>query len=719
MIAQQLAGKAIRDAYFLSVFDAEVLPKVMTVASVLSVVSVFAVTRLYRSFAPARLVPLFFAISGGLFVLEWALSARSPRLSAALMYLHTTGFGAVAISGFWGVVSERFDPYTAKRVITRVAGGATLGGVVGGVAAWQGAQLISIPAMLIALAAVNGFCAVTLLSIGSGSESTAREEERNAPPWEVFEETPYLVHLALLVGVLALGTAGIDYVFKATAAATAKDKTALVSFFSLFYLAVGVLTFVLQSLVGNRIVRQAGLKTAVSSLPGAMVILGGIGLLYPTAAILAFLRGGAAVAESSLYRSGYELLYSPLSPLQKRSAKTLIDVGADKIGAALGGAVAVFLVGLIPEVATTVLLIVGVGCAMIGLWLTQRLATGYVGALEDSLASGRDTEDLSVEAHAPAASLRAAARLPETSVSVLDPVVVRARPTATVQPAEPDWPAKDPTGDLRALSALLRRDPQGIEWALARGNPVPALWVPAMVLLLDEPPVADRVMTRLTQVAPAHVGMLSDMLLSRRAPLEVRRRITHVLGQVVTARSAQGLVMALGAEPFEVRYRAAVALSAVIRRNPAVNVDRNAVFGACSAEIERAHNNFFGSGTRTGGELSAAGTEAGRGVAFCIRLLSVVLPHEPLFNALDALGEEDAGRRGTGLEYLENVLPARLQARLLPFFSNRAIAQYARREDELILSEIAEDDVDISEAVERLLNTARERTGGRHATSTL
>ena len=42
-------------------------------------------------------------------------------------------FGAVLISGFWSVVNERFDPHTAKQVVGRIAAGATVGGLLGGV----------------------------------------------------------------------------------------------------------------------------------------------------------------------------------------------------------------------------------------------------------------------------------------------------------------------------------------------------------------------------------------------------------------------------------------------------------------------------------------------------------------------------------------------------------------------------------------------------------
>ena len=718
MIAQQVAGKAIRDAFFLGVFAAEVLPKIMTVASILSVVSVFAVTYLYRRRPPAVLVPAFFFASGGWFALEWLVSQNAPGAAAVSVYIHTTSFGAVAISGFWSVLNERFDPYTAKRVIGRVAGGATLGGLVGGFAAWQGAASVSISTMLLVLCGANLFCGAVLSVVGRGSPSTVKASEKAEAPWQVLEETPYLAHLAVVVGLLALGTAGIDYAFKAAAAAAYPEKSELVSFFALFYLAVGIVTFVVQTAVGGRIIRYAGLGGAIATLPGIIIVAGGLAVLYPELLLLALLRGGAATTESSLYRSGYELLYTPLAPSKKRSAKTFIDVGADKLGGAVGGAVAVFVVGLAPSIASVILLLFSLVCAAAALGLTRQLARGYVGALEESLASGRvdarmlETDDAAT--HAIVLKTLAHIERPE----------IRRMPTSSTMPIpkarsgplvpKPPIPTVDPTGDLRALDAFVHKDPGGLDWVLRhRADAIPAQWVPGLLRLLGDPEFADVVLPKLATVAPPHVGLLSDTLLNRGTPLEVRRRTIDVLSRIATERSAQGLVAALRTEPFEIRYRAAVALSDVTAKNANISLSENVIYAAGTREVDGARTNFFGSGTAGDGQLSLAGIEAGRSVAFCVRLLSLILAHEPMYHALDALGEEDAGRRGTGLEYFENVLPPDVQVKLLPFFSNRSIAKYARRSDQDILAEIATEEHDIGRAMDRLLQRARQQYGER------
>ena len=48
-------------------------------------------------------------------------------------------------------------------------------------------------------------------------------------------------------------------------------------------------------------------------------------------------RGGESVFRGSLFRTGYEVFYTPVPPDEKRAAKSLIDVGFDRLGDALGG----------------------------------------------------------------------------------------------------------------------------------------------------------------------------------------------------------------------------------------------------------------------------------------------------------------------------------------------------------------------------------------------
>ena len=131
MILLQVAGKATRDALFLSNHSATELPKAMAGAAVISVIAALVVGKLLQRFGPGRSIPAIYVLNALGFGLDLFMVQRSPALAAWIVYLHLAAIGPILVSGFWSVINERFDPYTARRVVGRIAASAALGGVLG------------------------------------------------------------------------------------------------------------------------------------------------------------------------------------------------------------------------------------------------------------------------------------------------------------------------------------------------------------------------------------------------------------------------------------------------------------------------------------------------------------------------------------------------------------------------------------------------------------
>ncbi|MEM6367749.1 MAG: hypothetical protein AAF851_05530 [Myxococcota bacterium] len=668
MIAQQLAGKAIRDAFFLTHFDAEVLPRAMAVAGLLSVGMVFLSSALYRRFEPQKVVPAVFAISAGVFALVWSLSELAPKSAAAVLFLHTSSVGAVAISGFWSVVNETFDPHTLKQSVGRIASGASAGGVLGGLLTWQGSSLLSLEAMMLVLVAVNLACAVGVAALGRGGESSRTRPASSAPvsALEVFEKTPYLRDVLAVVILLAVAAAAYDYAFKASAAEALEGSEALVSFFAVFYSAVGVCTFLVQAGLAGPFLKRVGLTGAVSSLPFVIVGFGALTLLEGTLWAYVLLRGVAAVAESSLYRSGYELLFTPLTPEKKRPTKSLIDVGGDKLGVSLGSVLALFVVGLAPQASKPLLLLLAIGCGLGAAFFARRLYRGYISALTDALQRGAvqpDTVQLADPGTAgavertlalqrgselrPLAQSVGARGLAEHGLaSTTEDVAVWALP-----PEVAAW-AQDSAYDLPAFAALESADPDARRRALARHRPLPAHLVPPTLGLLAHPNQAALARKALAPVAAAHVGQLGDALLDLGRPLEIRAALVELLASVQDRRAAEVLLHALASRPQSIRLRAAFSLSKLARYLPELAAEARLI-ERIRVELAR-YPPALSSPWRRRVVL-----------AFTIQLLSISVPRATLGLAARAVSGGQGRSSGTGREYLDNVVPSELLEPLL------------------------------------------------------
>ena len=203
LIAQQVAGRALRDALFLSAYSVTSLPGMMFVSAVVSVGGALAFAAAGARRSPMMVVTGALGLSALLFACEWRLAPEHPRLVAAAVYVQLALLGPGIVSGFWSLVNERFDPHTARRVVAEIGAGASVGGVLGGVLAWAGSRVVPVPALLLGLSATSLLALLVLPRLRPPvSSRDARETE---PEGGLFarvrwiRDFPYLRQLAALV----------------------------------------------------------------------------------------------------------------------------------------------------------------------------------------------------------------------------------------------------------------------------------------------------------------------------------------------------------------------------------------------------------------------------------------------------------------------------------------------------------------------------------------
>ncbi|MBW2233505.1 MAG: hypothetical protein JRH17_24255 [Deltaproteobacteria bacterium] len=756
LIGQLVASRALRDGFFLSHFEPSALPTMMTGSAILSVIVVLGSTRVLRGIAPARSMPLLFVGSALLFVVEWALSLYFPRVIAVVLYLHIMSLGAVVTSGFWSVVNERFDPYAAKQLIARIGGGASVGGVLGGVSVWWGASSLEIPTMILILGVLNAACAIGIIQIGAGDHDTARTDAPPDSTTQIFRATPYLRHLALLVALGAFCQATYDYVFKARAAAIFETSAELVSFFALFYMALNLVTFVVQNLLAQRSLKLFGLTFTVGTLPGSGAIFGAIALAFPGLPAAAAMRGGIGVTENSLFRSGYELLFTPILPEKKRPTKTLIDVGGDKIGTALGGAAAFIVLAIAPSVANVLLVMAGIIASVCGVYVTRRLHFGYVASLEESLRAGSlslesveiadATTQFAVEEIREALGRSDALRREELGTTStpdqgvdLSILVEREQlrsglddstrtATSRAQPAQAHAPYRPPPLPIEpeeldeitiAIGHLRSADPDRVGQVLRVHSPLPSELVSHTIPLLRDERVAELAFEALSRVAAANTGALLDALRKTWTDLTTRRRLCEMLGRLATQRSANGLIEMLSDRDFELRFRAAQSLYQIHRQNPRLRIPEDRIYEAAEVEAAACHGRWL-SRTALDSRISPTpaiesveGRRVNQGLTYIWSLLLAVLDPEPLKLAIRALTSPTGGHRGTGLEYMENVLPPPLMSALRPLFLDLRLATGVVRSRASILTEVMSDRADESRDLAALKRHIDELRGRR------
>jgi hypothetical protein len=652
LVAQQVVGKALRDTLFLDAFGVTRLPFAMIASAVLSGALVLALSRASVARSPRLVAQGTFLSSASLFLAAWVLSETSPRAAAAVTYLHAGALGAASISVFWSLVSESFDPYSARRAIPRVMAGATLGGVIGGLTTWRAASWIAPADLLPVGAALNlvTLAAVSRLGRVAPAPSTA---EATGESWRArIQQLPQLRFLALLVLAGALTQAILDYLLASAAVVSLGSGARLLSFFALFQTAIGVLSFLIQVGVSRSALERFGIGSALAVSP-SLLIAGVIGatLLSPlTAAVV--LRGTDGVLGASLHRSAYEVLFAPVEVTRRRASKPLLDVGFDRIGMLLGSAFVALIAALAPLQAHTVLLASVLLLAFLRLLLAPLLQAGYRGTLAETLRDGRFG--------ATGVGVSGVGALDATSAAVPllalgDPTNPRVGPPAAASPPDEDVVAvlrELRSGDPRRTLSILRR---------RHSEPLVARQV---IALLGDDRVARDAADWITAQDPPPTGLLGDALLDAGLPDAARRRVARLLGKIDDPRASHLLMAALEVVPTGVRGALATALRRTAEKT---RLPREPLLAAARHLAEEPSR----------GEPQAELEEI-------FTLLAAAYPGEPLLRALRALGR-DRSVRGTALEWLDVFLPHEVKVALWPRVVRRGerIAPTARDRDQL------------------------------------
>lgn len=672
IITLQLAGKATRDALFLSSFGVAALPAIVIAAAALSGILAILIAGVMARTQPVRLVPRLYALSAALLLAEWALVGSARRAAAVLVYLHFTAIGAILVSGFWAIINERFDPRTARRTIGRITAGGSIGGLLGGLLPERVGSVLSLNAMLPVLAVLHLLASVLVMRMGRGappqlSAGEGAETEPLMSGGRVLRGSPYLLGIALLVTLTSSAEGVLDYVFKARASAATTSGEELLRFFAAFYTATALIGIFIQVTALRPLLGRLGVARSASLLP-AGVSLGAVGaLLAPGVLAIALARGAEVVLRSSVFRGAYELLFTPVAPLEKRATKLLLDVGAARVGDILGAGLILGALALNSGGAGRLLLGLVVLLSALALAVARRLHLGYVGALEGSIhrQAGPLPDPTDDDAAAwlqtvggfDLSGIRSRLAIPTDSGRVAEPLVRRAAPAVIETPLD---------------QAIHHGNAEEVNQALAGTTPA-ADQVGNIIELLAWDAVAPAAIVSLRRVASSDTDLLLRRLLDPDEDFAIRRRLVNVLAGTQSPRAFNGLLQALNDRRFEVRYRAGRALSRMAGEIRNISVDRSYILSVIEKEIgvERGvweSRQLIDSAEeeRSPMEVEVLRDRVSRSLEHLFTLLSLILPRETLRLAFHALHTDDSYLRGTALEYLETVLPGSVWNKLLP-----------------------------------------------------
>ena len=273
----------------------------------------------------------FFAVG----FLAFAFLLDHPgRLTRWMFYFYGDFFATLMIAAFFAFLNDSGDSGMAKRLYGLIGLGGVLGGFFGSaVVAVYAKQIepsdvsfiaLGASAIMAILAGLAGKCIAPSLSVQKNETETGR-----ASVWReamhLFRGCPYLIDIALLVGLYEMVSSIMDYQFTASVLRFIPGEQ-LGGYFSSVFSFTNLMALLVQLFLTRLILIRLGPTKGLLILPVAALIGEAGFVLLPGLLLGSLLNTLDNAFAYSINQSSKEALYVPLEPDKKYRGKALIDI---------------------------------------------------------------------------------------------------------------------------------------------------------------------------------------------------------------------------------------------------------------------------------------------------------------------------------------------------------------------------------------------------------
>jgi AAA family ATP:ADP antiporter len=341
--------KALREAFMLTKFSAEIRAYAVAVIALLLMLLVPLYSVVRRRLDGARLlqaITIFFALN----MLLFAVIARTGVNIAFAFFVWVSIYGVMVIAQFWAFAADSFNLKSGQRLFPVIMVGANLGALAGAKCAQLAvASLTPIGLMLVSTAALLATLAIATperRAVPSGSRAIAMEALVRPPRLlggiGLVLRDRYLLLIALLVVLLNwINSTGefvlADFVQRDAAAravpGSGLDQGQLITaFYGDFQFWVTLVGLLMQLFLVARIYRWLGLRGALLVQPACVALGYGLvalapvlGGFVPVFTLLRLVKIAENSIDYSLMNTTRHALFLPVDRDAKYEGKTAID----------------------------------------------------------------------------------------------------------------------------------------------------------------------------------------------------------------------------------------------------------------------------------------------------------------------------------------------------------------------------------------------------------
>ena len=336
-------AKALREAFLLSQFSAEVRAYAVAVIALLLMFIVPAYGLVRRRLDGARLLRAVILCCAAVMVIFAGVAWSGRRIGFAF-FVWVSIYGVMVTAQFWAFATDALNLKSGQRLFPLIMVGGNLGALAGAKCAQflvsaitaEGLMLVATAAVLLTLA-LSGRAAA---AVPEGSRALSAGQERRPPNLlggiGLVLRDRYLLLIALLVVLLNWINSTGEFILadvvsrnadlQITASAGLLQKRALIAaFYGDFQFWFTLAGLLIQLFAVSRIYRWVGVPGALLVLPAIAALGYGLVVFVPIFSILRMVKIAENSVDYSLMNTTRQALFLPVSRDAKYEGKTAID----------------------------------------------------------------------------------------------------------------------------------------------------------------------------------------------------------------------------------------------------------------------------------------------------------------------------------------------------------------------------------------------------------
>jgi ATP:ADP antiporter, AAA family len=332
--------RPVCESLFLSSWGASKMPHVWIISALATAAVVWVYNKFVVSARPSRLFAVSNFLAVAFFLLFYLYFSARNRGFSLMAFIVKDIYVVILIEQLWTFCDATFSEKRAKILYGFLAGGCSIGGIVASVLTSElasalgsknlifvgcGALLLGV--WLFTYANKKGGDVVRQAQNRASTSTLQKEEKRSI--WGGFDvvlRSKYLILICVMLMLSQFVTALIGLQFNQVLEVQVTEMDLRTAYLARFYGATNVISLILQFGISAPMLHFLGLLLSLVLVP-AIMGAGSLAFFFaPTMGVLFGTRLANKSLTYSIFRSAKEILYIPLSYIEKYKGKAVIDM---------------------------------------------------------------------------------------------------------------------------------------------------------------------------------------------------------------------------------------------------------------------------------------------------------------------------------------------------------------------------------------------------------